>query len=144
MSAPPPPSSVAVTGIANSLHWYDERARSNRLSYQSLRLANIALAAAVPVLTTSSAPKLATAIVGGTIVIIEGIQQVFRFQDRYIAYRSAWNALDREKRLYDSRAGRYADNSTPERTLAERVDAVLAEETTRWAHSAAPSGKPDE
>lgn len=138
-STAPTPGSQAVTGLVSALQWYDEQARSNRLSYQSLRLFAITLAAAIPVLTTSGAPALATAIVGSTIVVAEGTQQVFRFHDRYIGFRSAWNALDREKRLYASRSGRYANNSAPEQTLAERVDEVLAEETARWATSTARS-----
>jgi hypothetical protein len=124
---------TVVSGLTGALSWYDDRAKTNQVAYQLLRLAAIALAAAIPVLTTSHAPALATAIVGSSIVVIEGIQQVFRYHDRYIAYRAAWNTLDREQRLYYSRAGRYADNPDPELTLAQRFDQIVAEENTRWA-----------
>jgi hypothetical protein len=132
----------AAVGLVEALAWYDRQATGNRLAYQLLRLAAVVLAAAIPVLTTSGVPSLAVAILGSAVVVVEGIQQVFRFHDHYIAYRSTWNTLDREKRLFDSRAGRYAANPTPGQTLAERVDQILAEETTRWASDmtrAAPS-----
>lgn len=122
-----------LTGLADALRWYDEQAKSNRIAHQGLRMAAIVLAAAIPVLTTSGAPRLAAAILGSTIVVVEGVQQVFRFHDRYIAYRSTWNLLDREQRLYVSRGGRYAGNQHPEQSLAERIDRILAEENTRWA-----------
>jgi hypothetical protein len=123
----------ALSGLANALGWYDQQAKSNRIAYQTLRITAIVLAAAIPVITTSGAPRLAAAILGSAIVVVEGIQQVFRYHDRYIAYRSTWNALDREQRLYNSRGGRYANNPNPEQSLAERVDQILAEENTRWA-----------
>lgn len=123
----------AVAGLVGALEWYDREASGNRYAYQGLRLATIILAAAIPVLTTSHAPSLVTAIVGSAIVVVEGVQQLFGFHDRYVGFRSAWNALDRERRLFDSRAGRYADNPAPEQTLAVRVDEVLEQETSRWA-----------
>ena len=107
----PPAPHPAESGLTSALDWYDREASGNRHAYQTLRLATIALAAAIPVLTTSHAPPLATAIVGATIVITEGVQQLFGFHERYVTFRAAWNALDRERRLYDSRAGRYADNA---------------------------------
>ncbi len=127
-----------------ALAWYDREASGNRHAYQALRLATIALAAAIPVLTTSHAPPLATAMVGAAIVVTEGVQQLFGFHERYVTFRGAWNALDRERRLYDSRAGRYADNPTLQQTLAERVDDLLEEENSRWAAGTTRSSpKPD-
>ncbi len=122
-----------VSGLTSALSWYDDRAKTNQVAYQLLRLAAIVLAAAIPVLTTSSAQALATAIVGSSIVAIEGVQQVFRYHDRYIAYRAAWNTLDREQRLYHNRAGRYSNDPDPDLTLAERFDQIVTEENTRWA-----------
>ena len=128
-----PVQSAAAASLNDSLDWYDREARTNRIEYQVLRLTALVLAAAVPVLTTSHAPSVATAVTGSAIVVVEGIQQLFRFHDRYIGYRSTWNSLDREQRLYNARAGRYAGTATPDRMLAERMDQLLAEETTHWA-----------
>ncbi|MDQ6949520.1 MAG: hypothetical protein M3256_25540 [Actinomycetota bacterium] len=66
-------------------------------------------------------------------MVTEGVQQLFGFHDRYASFRSAWNALDRERRLFDSRAGRYANNPEPDQTLAERIDDLLGQETSAWA-----------
>lgn len=129
----PPAADHTLTGLVDKIGWYDEHARSNRVAYQGLRIVVIVLGAAIPVLTTSGAPRLAVAVVGGAIVVVEGVQQVFRFQERYISYRSTWNALDREQRLFKSRAGRYANNPNPEQSLAEREDQILAEENSRWS-----------
>jgi hypothetical protein len=142
MPPPSPPSdSIEATPTVHTAHasliealaWYDRAASGNRREYQALRLLAIVLAAAIPVLTTSRAPSYLTAIFGSAIVVTEGVLQLFGFHDRYIGFRSAWNALDRERRLYESSAGRYADNSNPERTLAERIDELLGQETARWA-----------
>jgi len=137
-----PPLNRALAGLAAALAWYDQQATGNRITYQVLRVAAVVLAAAIPVLTTSGAPPLATAILGGAIVVVEGVQQVFRFHDHYIAYRSTWNTLEREKRLFESHVGRYANNANRDQALAERINQILAEETTRWASDmtrAAPS-----
>jgi Protein of unknown function (DUF4231) len=126
-------SSSVLSELTSALNWYDERAKTNQLAYRFLRVASIVMAAAIPVLTTSGAPRLSTAIVGSAIVVNEGVQQVFRYHERYIAYRSAWNALDRELRLYQSLAKSYANNPQPVQTLAERFDQIVGEEHSRWA-----------
>jgi hypothetical protein len=138
---PATPAEASISSLDETLQWYDRAARGNRRAYQALRLGSVTFAAAVPVLTTARAPAVATAIAGGVIVVFEGIQQVFRFHDRYITFRSAWNALDREKRLFESRAGRYADNARPEQTLAERLDEILSTETLRWEFEASGTKK---
>jgi Protein of unknown function (DUF4231) len=128
----PTTSSNAKVILEEALTWYDKQASTNRLWYQFLRLAAIILAATVPVLTTSGAPSLATAIVGALIVVAEGIQQVFRFHDNYTTYRATWNYLTREQRLHMTHAGAFANNPDPDRTLAEHIDTILAEENSNW------------
>ena len=67
------------------------------------------------------------------VAALEGVQQLFGFHERYVGYRSAWNLLDRQRRLYVSTAGDYAHVTDPQTLLAEKVDGILQAETTSWA-----------
>jgi len=55
-----------------------------------------------------------------------------------VEFRSNWNALSREKRLYLSGAGPYAGASAGdrERLLSERFEDVMATDSITWRASA--------
>jgi hypothetical protein len=60
------------------------------------------------------------------------MQQLYQFQEHWIAYRSTWEALRREQHLHDAQAGDYATAASPASVLAERIEELLAREHGRW------------
>jgi Protein of unknown function (DUF4231) len=80
---------------------------------------------------------------GSAIVVMEGVQQLYQFQEHWIAYRSTWEGLRREQLLYEARASDYASAASPPTLLAERVEALVAREHSRWvsAQEAATRGQ---
>jgi hypothetical protein len=71
-------------------------------------------------------------VLGGTIVVVEGLQQLFKFHDSWLGYRSACEDLQRERYLFASRAGPYRGSPDPEPLLAERVESVMSREHDAW------------
>jgi len=69
------------------------------------------------------------------VVVLEGIQHIFQFQEHWITYRSTAEALKNERYLYLAKAGPYAGEDR-DRVLAERVAALLSQEHTKWASAA--------
>jgi Protein of unknown function (DUF4231) len=143
MEAPASPSpatvpehDAAVAELAASMGFYDRGAGRNKLLYQNLRVLTMVLAAAIPVVGAFGGPAEVTAVLGAAIVIVEGLQQLFQFHDRWIDYRKTWNELDQERRLHQLRAGPYASGN-PDKVLGERMTVILAAENSDWVALAA-------
>ena len=80
--------------VDQQIHWYDRHATSARIWYCSIKITQIILAAAVPVAAGLDFPKLVTGSLGGLIVILEGIQQLFRYHDNWVRYRWTASAME--------------------------------------------------
>jgi Protein of unknown function (DUF4231) len=119
------------TRLEESLAWYDRRSADNQRWYRGLKIAQLVAAAAVPVFAGLSASAWITGGLGSAIVVMEGVQQLYQFQERWLAYRSAHGALLAERHLYLARAGDYAAADS-HALLAERVEGILSHELTTW------------
>ena len=67
------------------------------------------------------------------IVILEGLQQLFQFQQNWIAYRGTAEALKHEKYLYLVNAGDYARAERRDALLAELLEGLVSQEHAAWA-----------
>jgi hypothetical protein len=70
------------------------------------------LAAGVPVAAGLDLPNLITGSLGGLVVVLEGIQQLYRFHHNWVRYRWTTGAMEREKALWTARAGDYAESAS--------------------------------
>jgi hypothetical protein len=118
--------------LAKERHHYDKQARLNHRLYAGIKILQLVTAALIPVLAVLGTTAWVTGALGSAIVVLEGIQQLFQFQERWIASRYTWQALSRERSLYEAQAGAYAEASPPYRVLAERVVELVGSEHTRW------------
>ena len=119
--------------IEDQLGWYDRKSVLAQRKYKALKLLQLAAAAAVPVCAAAGVRAAATAALGGALLVLEGLQQVGQYHRIWIDYRSTWELLQREKFLFLSRAGDYARARDAAQLLAERVEAVVAQESTGWS-----------
>ena len=74
--------------------------------------------------------QLSTGSLGGLIVVLEGIQQLYRFTN-WVRYRWTTAAMEREKSLRTARAGDYADTDRPDALLALRIEDLSSREATQ-------------
>ena len=74
--------------VRHRFAWYDRAANRNRWAYYAVKLMFLVGGAGVTVLAAISAPAMITAILAGSIVVLEGIQQLFRFHSNWISYRA--------------------------------------------------------
>ena len=131
--------------IDTYLDYYDKRSLFNQRWYRRLKITQLVAAALIPVVASVNASGWVTGGLGSLVVVVEGIQQLYQFQERWLACRSTGEALRREQHLYQIRAGDYATSGDAPRLLAERVEALISQEHARWtaAHEAsrqAPAG----
>ena len=127
-----PDDTLVLRRVDRQIHWYERHATTARIWYCGIKVAQIVLAAAVPVAAGLDLPKLITGSLGGLIVVLEGIQQLYRFHDNWVRYRWTAAAMEREKALWTARAGDYSDADRPDALLALRIEDLSSREATQW------------
>ena len=129
------PSGPAWERLEEQLHWYERRSERSKRWFQSLKVAQIVIAAGIPATAAAGASAAVGGALGASIVVLEGLQQLFQFQQNWISYRTTAEALKHEKFLYASSAGPYADVAQPQARLAERVEGLVSQEHSAWTAS---------
>jgi hypothetical protein len=119
--------------LTDQLEWYAGAAGRSQIWFRLLKLAVLVLGAAIPVAAALGASAAVAGVLGGMIVVLEGSQQLFHFQENWLRYRSSAESLRTEKHLYEAKAGPYARAAKPLPLLAERIESVFADERASWA-----------
>lgn len=122
--------------LEDQLQWYDNKSAQCHRWYKWTRLTQICLAVSVPVLSHLDPiyAKWLTAIAGGLIAVLEGVQHLHQYSLLWITYRTTAERLKSEKYLFLSGAGRYRDQSSAQKLiiLSERVEELVSTEHASW------------
>ena len=129
--------------LDDQLDWYELKSRNNKRAYQSLKVAQIVVAAAIPAVVAAGASAGVAGALGAVVVVLEGLQQLFQFQQNWISYRGTAEALNHEKFLFEGGAGPYARPDGRDRLLAERVGALISQEHAAWTDAQRASREGD-
>ena len=71
-------------------------------------------------------------LLGVLIVVIEGMQSLNQYYHNWITYRATCEELKHEKYLWLSLSGPYRENGGDPALLAERTEALISREHSRW------------
>ena len=136
IAAVPPPTEADPTWdrLEDQISWYGRKSRDNQRLYKWLKLLEIAIAAALPVVAAVHSPVWVTGTLAAMVVVLEGAQHLYQFQQNWITYRSTAEALKRERYLYIAKAGPYAEGDR-HKQLAERLEVLISREHAKWAAS---------
>jgi hypothetical protein len=136
IEAVPPPAVEDSTWdrLEDQLGWYDRKSRDNQRRYKWLKLVELAVAAVLPVVAALESPVWVTGGLAAVIVVLEGAQHLYQFQEHWITYRSTAEALKHERYLYLAKAGPYAGEDR-HRQLAERLEGLISQEHAKWTAS---------
>jgi hypothetical protein len=134
--AVPPPATDDPTWerLEDQLSWYDRKSGMNQRRYKWFKLLEIAIAAALPVVAAVHSPVWVTGGLAAVIVVLEGLQHLYQFQEHWITYRSTAEALKHERYLYLAHAGPYVSDDR-HRQLAERLEGLISQEHAKWTES---------
>jgi hypothetical protein len=122
-----------MTRLEDQIGWYDKKSAYNQRMFKVLKAATILIAISIPLCAAVGATTTITAILGSLIALIEAVQQMNQYQQRWITYRSTCEALKHEKFLFLGNAGPYASAANPLALLAERVESQVSQENAKWA-----------
>ena len=136
MEAVPAPADADPTWdrLEDQIRWYDGKSRDNQRRYKLLKLLEIAVAASLPVVAAVRSPVWVTGGLAAVIVVLEGVQHLYQFQQNWITYRSTAEALKHEHYLYLAQAGPYSGGDR-HRQLAERLEGLISQEHAKWTVS---------
>jgi hypothetical protein len=126
--------SSAWMRLEQPIEWYDAKSARAKRWYHRLKVTQILVAAAIPVTVAANAAQVTAAVLGATIVVLEGFQQLFQFHTNWTTYRSTCERLKHERYLYEARGGPYG-GTNPEARLAERVEGLVSQEHAAWTSS---------
>jgi hypothetical protein len=126
------PQSPTFERLEDQAKWYSRESSRNQRRFKLVKTVEIVVAAAIPVLAGFQLPVSIIGGLGALIVVLEGIQHLNQYQHNWTSYRSTSEALKHEKFLYLAKAGPYIDNGNADSLLAERVEALISQEHTKW------------
>src|ERR1017187_3270040 len=140
-AANPPDSDPIMGRLDDQIAWYDQKSSHCQRAYKRIKLAEIIAAALIPFLAalrvsdtdprTRFAVGVLTAVLGALITILEGVLQLYQYQQVWVAYRATAEAMKHEKFIYLAKAGDYAKAADPHTLLAERVEAQIGRASCR-------------
>ncbi len=95
--------------LNDQLGWYDHKSAVNQKRYKQLQAAQIILATSIPVfsLIGAASGRWIRAIVGASVAILAGLQQLGNYNDLWTTYRATAEQLKHEKFLFPARSGPY-------------------------------------
>ena len=120
--------------LEDQISWYDRKSSDSQRRYKWLKLVELAVAATLPVVAGIGSPVLVTGLLAAVIVVLEGAQHLYQFQERWITYRSTAEALKHERYLYLAKAGPYL-RADRHQQLAERIEGLISQEHAKWTSS---------
>ena len=118
--------------LAAYFQWYGRAATRTRLGYQVLKVAALVIGAAVTVLAATRASSALTAALAASVVVLEGIQQLFQLQSNWITYRGTVETMRQQAFMYVAQVGPYAETRTRRERLAEFMSEITAVENAGW------------
>ena len=133
IEAVPPPAAEDPTWdrLEDGIGWYDRKSSENQRLYKWLKLLELAVAAALPVVAGVGSPVWVTGGLAAVVVVLEGAQHLFQFHEQWITYRSTAEALKHERFLYLAEAGPYGGENRHAQ-LATRIEALISQEHAKW------------
>jgi len=132
-----------LNGLRN---WYSQKASGNKKQYQLLSLVIIIAGAAIAVMQIfAPAPPdthvhwstIVTALLGGTVVIMKGIERIWDFDQTWLNYRRASELMKKEQRVFVNGVGPYLHTIDEEAFILfiDRVENIISDEQKLyWAN----------
>ena len=127
--------------LEGQIKWYSAKARENRTRFHASQVSIIVAGALIPLISAlgisvslQSYTGMISAILGGMIVIVTALIQMFKYQENWILYRTTSELLKKEKYYYLNDCGDYYDMSAQQKktALVERIENLISSESSKY------------
>ena len=104
--------------LEDQIAWYDGRSLAAQRTFRALKIVQIVVAAAIPVVSLlNPTDAVIPGALGAAILILEGVQELGMYRQNWQKYRSSCEALRHEKYLYMAGAGPFVGLSDDDARL---------------------------
>jgi hypothetical protein len=137
-------SSVFAMKIADGSHaWYETHAIRSRRLYKVTETSTLIVAAAIPVSAAINPESaIVPAVLGALVSLLAGCRAIYHWQDNYLRFSRAREAVEAERRLYRTRSGPYQDDLSRDALLVAMVTKIEQDEMAGWIKVAASRPAP--
>lgn len=122
--------------LDNQIKWYSKNSQKYQRWHKLLQVIQILSAASIPFLPsviTEQAPlNITVGALGVMIAVIAGISALYKFDEKWIKYRTTAESLKHEKYLYLTQVDPYdGEDSFP--LLVQRGESLISQENRDWS-----------
>lgn len=121
-----------ASDYVKAVKFYDDRANTSKRWYRGLSIYVIAVSAGLTALVAFAPDSLSWRIIAAamsaSIVVATGLLAHLKCHENWLSYRGSWDALQRERRLYETGTGAYKQVTEKGTLFVERIEAILAKE----------------
>jgi len=112
--------------------FYDEGAVKSKKWFRGLSVYLIVVSAVLTLLiamsNTDDPYRWVRAVLSASIGVVTALVSHLKCHENWLSYRASWDALERERRLYEAGAGEYKGVEDKDTMFVERVEAVRTRE----------------
>ena len=123
--------------LDSQISWYSKKSQHAKKMYRTFQVADIIIAASIPLLSAYTIENATIAIIvgilGAIITITEAVSKLYRWHEEWIEYRFTCEASKRHKILYLTNSDPY--DNTQEingKLLVSNVEAIISSENKQW------------
>jgi hypothetical protein len=120
------------TRLVEQIKWYDGKSVKNKRLCIACQMCIFLLAAGLIYIGYfGNIPLWIVGLIGVLLMLIESVDALFKFKEKWINYRTTAESLKHEKNLYDNKAGVYSKEGA-DKLVVERVEALISKENSYW------------
>lgn len=121
--------------VNDQINWLNKKSKWNQQYYKRLKVIEIISAASIPLLVGYGDKVPVLTVIAGAlgilIVVLSGLQQLYKFHDNWIQYRITCEALIREKLLFENHVPPYLGDDV-NTVFVQRAETIMARENQLW------------
>lgn len=142
--APPTETGSYAMEVADtSYQWYRRAAIKARRYHRLTEVIQLLSSAAIPASAAVAHDNTTVpALLGATVVIVTGLRAAFHWQDDYLRFSQAREAVETQRRLFHTHAPPYENPSTRNQALTAAVSDIEQREMGAWLKLAKPADSP--
>ncbi|MGI5487968.1 DUF4231 domain-containing protein [Microtetraspora malaysiensis] len=117
-----------------SYRWYLRAAIKARRYHRLSEVIQLLISAAIPVSAVLIPDNAQTpAVLGAILVVLTGLKSIFHWQDDYLRFSAAREAVEAERRLYLTGGEPYDDTAIKDHLLVKSITRIERQEMGAWA-----------
>ncbi len=125
------------TRLDDEIKWYSQKARHCQTMFKTYQIAEIILAALIPLLSSYAGQSVSIAFIiglfGAVITIIESVTKLFKYHENWIHYRTTCELLKHQKYLYLTKSYPYNESDeTIENLFVKNIEMIISAESSQW------------